>query len=86
MIVQLLAREILDSRGIPTTEVDVRLDDGAFGRAATYSALRALLRRAGKTTAVGDEGGFAPDLETHAQAPDLLVAANTRVSGRERML
>ena len=28
------AREILDSRGNPTVEVDVWLDDGAFGRAA----------------------------------------------------
>ena len=28
------ARQILDSRGNPTVEVDVWLDDGAFGRAA----------------------------------------------------
>jgi enolase len=31
------AREILDSRGNPTIEVDVVLDDGAFGRAAVPS-------------------------------------------------
>jgi enolase len=31
------AREILDSRGDPTIEVDVWLDDGAFGRAAVPS-------------------------------------------------
>jgi enolase len=31
------AREILDSRGNPTIEVDVRLDKGAFGRAAVPS-------------------------------------------------
>jgi enolase len=31
------AREVLDSRGNPTVEVDVRLDDGAFGRAAVPS-------------------------------------------------
>ena len=31
------AREILDSRGNPTIEVDVRLTDGAFGRAAVPS-------------------------------------------------
>ena len=31
------AREILDSRGNPTVEVDVRLSDGAFGRAAVPS-------------------------------------------------
>jgi enolase len=31
------AREVLDSRGNPTIEVDVWLDDGAFGRAAVPS-------------------------------------------------
>ncbi|MEZ5095778.1 MAG: phosphopyruvate hydratase [Nocardioides sp.] len=31
------AREILDSRGNPTVEVEVALDDGAFGRAAVPS-------------------------------------------------
>lgn len=30
-------REILDSRGNPTVEVDVSLADGAFGRAAVPS-------------------------------------------------
>ena len=33
----IFAREILDSRGNPTLEVDVRLGDGAFGRAAVPS-------------------------------------------------
>jgi enolase len=36
-IVDILAREILDSRGNPTVEVDVRLDGGASGRAAVPS-------------------------------------------------
>ena len=31
------AREILDSRGNPTVEVDVVLDDGSVGRAAVPS-------------------------------------------------
>ena len=31
------AREILDSRGNPTVEVDVRLENGALGRAAVPS-------------------------------------------------
>ena len=34
---QIRAREILDSRGNPTIEVDVRLEDGALGRAAVPS-------------------------------------------------
>src|SRR6266852_7771107 len=32
-----VAREILDSRGNPTIEVDVRLESGALGRAAVPS-------------------------------------------------
>ena len=36
-IVYIHAREILDSRGNPTVEVDVRLQGGAFGRAAVPS-------------------------------------------------
>jgi enolase len=53
--------------------------------AETYSALRALLKRAGKTTAVGDEGGFAPNLDTHAEAPDLLLAAIEHAGLRPRV-
>jgi enolase len=37
IIVDVAAREILDSRGNPTLEVDVLLDGGAFGRAAVPS-------------------------------------------------
>ncbi len=36
-ILDIHGREILDSRGNPTVEVDVLLDDGAFGRAAVPS-------------------------------------------------
>lgn len=36
-IIDVMAREILDSRGTPTVEVDVVLDDGSFGRAAVPS-------------------------------------------------
>jgi enolase len=36
-ITDILAREILDSRGNPTVEVDVWLEDGSFGRAAVPS-------------------------------------------------
>ena len=38
-IVDIIAREILDSRGNPTVEVDVTLEDGSFGRAAVPSAV-----------------------------------------------
>jgi enolase len=36
-ILNILAREVLDSRGFPTIEVDVDLECGAFGRAAVPS-------------------------------------------------
>lgn len=41
----------------------------------TYHALQARLRAAHLRTAVGDEGGFAPDLGSDEEALDLLVAA-----------
>ena len=37
LIYDVSAREILDSRGNPTVEVDVRLEDGSLGRAAVPS-------------------------------------------------
>jgi enolase len=37
LIRKIIAREILDSRGNPTIEVDVRLEGGALGRAAVPS-------------------------------------------------
>ena len=40
-----------------------------------YHALRGLLDGRGLTTAVGDEGGFAPALRSHEEALDLLVEA-----------
>src|ERR1041384_6647649 len=36
-IVDIIGREILDSRGNPTVEVDVVLEDGSVGRAAVPS-------------------------------------------------
>lgn len=36
-IIDIVAREILDSRGFPTVEVDIILETGAFGRAAVPS-------------------------------------------------
>ena len=36
-IVEVLAREVLDSRGFPTVEVEVTLESGAMGRAIVPS-------------------------------------------------
>ena len=51
-ILDIHARQILDSRGNPTVEVDVLLSDGSFGRAAVPSgastgAYEAMERRDG---------------------------------------
>jgi enolase len=60
-IVDIVAREILDSRGNPTVEVDVTLEDGAFGRAAVPSgastgAHEAMERRDGDAGRYGGKG------------------------------
>ena len=57
--------------------------------AETYHALRALLAERGMTTAVGDEGGFAPDLARNEDALTLLMEAIERagrVPGEEMAL
>ncbi|MFC7052821.1 phosphopyruvate hydratase [Hansschlegelia quercus] len=60
-IVDIVAREILDSRGNPTVEVDVTLEDGSFGRAAVPSgastgAHEAVELRDGDTSRYGGKG------------------------------
>ena len=45
VIIDVYGREVLDSRGNPTVEVEVVLEDGAFGRAAVPRALRRALSR-----------------------------------------
>jgi enolase len=46
--------------------------------AETYHALKALLHERGLSTAVGDEGGFAPDLRSNEEAVQVLVEAIER--------
>ena len=43
--------------------------------AETYHALKSVLKQHGLCTGVGDEGGFAPDLEHNRAALDLIVEA-----------
>src|SRR2546421_9063040 len=47
-ILDITGREILDSRGNPTVEVDVRLEDGSFGRAAVPSGASTGAHEAGE--------------------------------------
>ncbi|MBA2936212.1 phosphopyruvate hydratase [Sphingomonas sp. CGMCC 1.13654] len=60
-IIDIHAREILDSRGNPTVEVDVTLEDGSFGRAAVPSgastgAHEAVEKRDGDKSRYGGKG------------------------------
>jgi enolase len=49
--------------------------EGLRWGAETYQALKALLRGQGLATALGDEGGFAPNLPSNEAALELLVQA-----------
>ena len=60
-ILDITAREVLDSRGNPTVEVDMLLDSGALGRAAVPSgastgAYEAVERRDGDPKRYGGKG------------------------------
>jgi enolase len=46
--------------------------------AEVFQALKKLIGAKGASTAVGDEGGFAPDLPTHAAAFELILEAVTK--------
>ncbi|HEX9682861.1 MAG TPA: phosphopyruvate hydratase [Acidimicrobiales bacterium] len=48
----------------------------------TYHVLKSLLKEKGLSTAVGDEGGFAPDLASNEEAVEVLVAAIERAGFR----
>lgn len=43
--------------------------------AETFHALKKILHKKGYATAVGDEGGFAPDLKSNEEAVEVIVAA-----------
>jgi enolase len=53
--------------------------------AETFHALKDLLHERGLATAVGDEGGFAPDLESSEAAVEAVFEAADRVGHRERI-
>jgi enolase len=43
--------------------------------AEVYHALKSVIKQRGMSTGIGDEGGFAPDLEHNRAALDLIVEA-----------
>ena len=75
------AREILDSRGNPTVEVDITLEDGAFGRAAVPSgastgAFEAVELRDGETERYGGKGVMQAVDAVNFEIFDALVGAD----------
>jgi enolase len=59
--------------------------DGLRIGVEVYHALKKLLTERGLSTLVGDEGGFAPDLETSEDAIDLILEAAERAGHRDRV-
>ena len=53
--------------------------------AEVYHTLKAVLHERGLSTAVGDEGGFAPDLESTERAIETILEAAERAGHRERV-
>jgi enolase 1/2/3 len=53
--------------------------------AETFHALKGLLHERGFSTAVGDEGGFAPDLASSDEAIEAILEAAERAGHRERV-
>ena len=75
------AREILDSRGNPTVEVDIILEDGAFGRAAVPSgastgAYEAVELRDGETERYSGKGVMQAVDAVNFEIFDALVGAD----------
>jgi enolase len=85
-IEEILAREILDSRGNPTLEVDLTLSDGAFGRAAVPSgastgAYEAVELRDGDKKRYGGKGVLTAVANVNTEIADTLYgldASNQR--------
>ncbi len=52
--------------------------------AETFHVLKSLLKKKGLSTAVGDEGGFAPRLKSHEEALDLILEAIEKAGYRPK--
>ena len=82
-IVDIIGREILDSRGNPTVEVDVVLEDGARGRAgvpsgASTGAHEAVELRDGDKKRYGGKGVLKAVEAVNAEIMDLLAGLDAR--------
>ena len=92
-IIDIHAREILDSRGNPTVEVDVILEDGTMGRAAVPSgastgAYEAVERRDGDASRYMGKGVMEAVAAVNGEIADTLVGfdATEQVAIDEAMI
>ena len=91
-IVDITAREILDSRGNPTVEVDVVLEDGSMGRAAVPSgastgAHEAVEKRDGDKSRYGGKGVLKAVEAVNGEIYDALSGSDAEDQRRiDRML
>src|SRR5205823_912797 len=82
-ISEIIGREILDSRGNPTIEVDVRLEGGALGRAAVPSGAstgehEAWELRDGETKRYGGKGALKAVANVNGKIADALKGFDAR--------
>ena len=56
----------------------VSFAEGLRAGVEIFHALRGILKKAGHSTGVGDEGGFAPNLKSNREAVDLVLEAVTK--------
>jgi enolase len=92
-IIDIHAREILDSRGNPTVEVDVTLEDGTFGRAAVPSgastgAYEAVEKRDGDANRYKGKGVLDAVAAVNGEIAEALLGADAteQVSVDETMI
>lgn len=91
-IKKIFAREILDSRGNPTVEVDIELDNGVKGRAAVPSGAstgihEALELRDGDKTRYGGKGVLKAVANVNEKiAPELIGKDVTRQTELDKMM
>ncbi|MFN8184269.1 MAG: phosphopyruvate hydratase [Candidatus Nanopelagicales bacterium] len=85
-IVAVIAREILDSRGNPTVEVEVALEDGSLGRAAVPSGASTGAFEASERRDGGERYGGKGVLEAVAAVEDRIAGEVEGIEASEQRL
>ena len=91
IISNIKARQVLDSRGNPTVEAEVYLDNGAFGRAivpsgASTGSGEALELRDGDTSRYGGKGVLKAVWNVNSKIRDVLVDNTSDLATVDQMM